>query len=105
MRDELLASSAHIICIIHHGGHILYTDSRPLIEPFVEQGRLSVVVLGDHVRKNAQADVFDWAEKDYDNPWGNMFFKTLIPVCFRFSHEVRIESPAETGSRYSTILL
>jgi hypothetical protein len=81
LHDAILASTANVICVIHHGGRSIYDDVKPLIKPLAEQGRITLVTLGDHVTKNVRADVEDWAERELFSGWENLPIKTLVPVC------------------------
>lgn len=66
--------------MIHHGGTSIYNDVKPLIKPLAEQGRVTLVTLGEHVTKNVRADVEDWAERELFLGWETLPIKTLVPV-------------------------
>ena len=80
LHAAILASKVNVICVIHHGGRSIFDDVKPLIKPLAEQGRVTLVTLGDHVTHNVKADVEDWAERELFSGWETMPIRTLVPV-------------------------
>lgn len=98
MHAEILDSSAHVICIVHHAGRSLYEDVKPLIDPFARQNRITLVVLGDHVKRSVISDVQDWAEQEMAVHWATLPVETLIPI-FDYPALIRRPEPAVWPSR------
>ncbi|KAF8211815.1 hypothetical protein K438DRAFT_1958888 [Mycena galopus ATCC 62051] len=71
------ASSANVVCLVHHSDA---NELKPLIEPLAAQGRLSLLVLGEHVRQAIQADINDWIENMGTPIWENVPLEVMIPV-------------------------
>jgi hypothetical protein len=75
----LLSSSVHITCVVHHAGPIFGQQLKAALLPFVRQRRVSIVVLGDHVRRWLLADMDEWAEKEGQG-WDEVEVGLLVPV-------------------------
>ena len=58
----------------------MYTHIKPLITALAQQNRVTVMVLGEHIKRSAQADVFDWAEKEMSPAWADLPIESLSPV-------------------------
>ncbi|KAE9383833.1 hypothetical protein BT96DRAFT_929574 [Gymnopus androsaceus JB14] len=71
-QKEIYASTAHVVCLIHHSNVNVYHELKPLMEPLAAQGRLSLLAI--------QADVYDWIEKMGSPIWENVPLETMIPV-------------------------
>ncbi|KAE9400713.1 hypothetical protein BT96DRAFT_919359 [Gymnopus androsaceus JB14] len=79
-QKNIYASTVHVVCLIHHSNVDVYRELKPLMEPLAAQGRLSLLVLGEHVRKAIQADIYDWIERMESPIWENVPLETMIPV-------------------------
>ena len=80
MQTQILASSMHVVCVVHHSGGAMYTNIKPLIQTLAQQNRVTLLVLGEHIKRSAQADVFDWAEQEMSAAWANLPIESLSPV-------------------------
>ena len=80
LHEAILKSTVNVICVVHHGGKSIYNDIKPLIKPLAEQGRVTLVTLGEHVTRNVRTDVEDWAERELFNGWETLPIRTLTPV-------------------------
>ncbi len=76
----LLSPTLHTICIIHHSGPDLYHKFKKHMEPLAKTGKLTLVVLGEHVNREVKRDIQEWAEKEEEGAWENLGVKTLLPV-------------------------
>lgn len=74
------ASTANVVCLIHHSNPTVYRELKPLMEPLAAQGRLSILVLGEHVRSRIQLDIYDWIEKMESPIWEGVSVEVTIPV-------------------------
>ncbi|WVQ74319.1 hypothetical protein IAR50_003918 [Cryptococcus sp. DSM 104548] len=98
-KSAIYASSAHVVCLIHHSSPHVYHELKPLMEPLAEQGRLSIVVLGEHVRQRIQTDLDIWSENMESTVWENVPVEVMIPIFdYPSSQEARPE-PAIFPSR------
>ena len=80
MHAEILASTAHVICVLHHADRSFYDTIKPYIQPLVNQDRVDIVVLGEHVRLAALKDVQAWAESEMLPGWERVKIGTMNPV-------------------------
>lgn len=95
LHDAILKSNVNVICVIHHGGKSIYNDVKPLIKPLAEQGRVTLVTLGEHVTQNVRADVEDWAERELFQGWETLPIRTLVPVSCMLRQTSRDASQAK----------
>ncbi|TYJ57962.1 hypothetical protein B9479_001320 [Cryptococcus floricola] len=79
-KAAIYASTAHVVCLIHHSSPHVYHELKPLMEPLAEQGRLSIVVLGEHVRERIQADLNIWTENMESTVWESVPVEVMIPI-------------------------
>ncbi|WVQ74318.1 hypothetical protein IAR50_003917 [Cryptococcus sp. DSM 104548] len=80
-KAAIFASTANVVCVIHHSSaHDVNHELRPLMEPLAEQGRLSIMVLGEHVRERIQVELDIWAENMESTVWEIVPVEVMIPV-------------------------
>ncbi|KAJ9094710.1 hypothetical protein QFC21_005867 [Naganishia friedmannii] len=79
LKESILRSTVHVICVVHHSGPDVYHKQKKDWTPLAEQGRLTLLLLGHHVALEIKKDVEGWAEQEESYIWENLPVHVLLP--------------------------
>lgn len=87
-------SKVHIACLTHWGNDL--KDNTPRYQALADQGRLSIVVLSNHVGVLVERELEEMAVENGEAAWDKVQVMTFVPVrfllhflCSLFSVDVR----------------
>lgn len=76
----ILESHANVVCFYHNGGVDLDRAMHDIVAPLAAEDRISIVVLGEHVREVTQRRTWHWGETEGWAPWERVPVEIFHPV-------------------------
>lgn len=109
-KDNILASTANVVCVVHHGGARFGHDLKESLKVLVQRRQITLIVLGHHVRDNIYSDLQFWADNEDAEFWEKTKLETFIPgfvyprqkefkKVMPFPHKAVIQGNIEPGRR------
>jgi hypothetical protein len=72
-----------VACTIHHGGYL--HEQKPELRQLALQGRVTLLVLSDHVGSQLKNNLLKWALFEKEVAWDRIDIETMVPVGINLS--------------------
>ncbi|GMK55025.1 hypothetical protein CspeluHIS016_0200810 [Cutaneotrichosporon spelunceum] len=78
-QEDILTSTANVVCIVHHGGGNFANNLKHLLTVLVERGQIRIVVLAHHVKQTVKDEVQFWADDEDNRFWDRLKIEIFVP--------------------------